>query len=63
MSIFGGGGGSSIPAPAPVKRAPVRVEPNLDRARAKMDIRSRQRRSLAVNRPLGEPTVRRITLG
>ena len=58
---FGGGGGSSIPAP--VKRAPVRVEPNLDRARAKMDIRSRQRRSLAVNRPLGEPIVRRATLG
>ena len=59
MGLPGGGGKPDIPAPAKV--APRRVEPDLDRARARRDIR-RQQRSLAT-RPLGEPTLKKQTLG
>jgi hypothetical protein len=60
MGLFGGGGGSDIPAPT--KQAPTRVEPDLDRARARNDVRSRQR-AFAVQRPLGEANVMNRTLG
>ena len=59
--LFGGGGGAKIPAPA--KKSPVKVEPNLDRARAKLDVRSKQRQSLAVQRPMSDANVKRQTLG
>jgi hypothetical protein len=57
---MGFGGGSSMPAPS--KPTPRKVEPLLDRARAKRDILGRQRRSLAT-RPLGEPNIKNVTLG
>lgn len=62
MGFGGGGGKPDIPAPA--KRAPTKVEPNLDEARAKSDIKKRQRRSLATQRPmLSEAKVKQTTLG
>ena len=60
MGLFGGGGSPDIPAPT--RQAPTRVEPDLDRARARNDVRSRQR-ALAVARPLGEPNIQTRTLG
>lgn len=60
MSLFGSGSGKM---PDPVKKSPVRVEPDLDRARSQQDVRSRQRKSLAVQRPFGEPMLKKVTLG
>jgi len=57
-----GGGGSTSKIPAPTKRGPVAVEPNLDRARAEMAI-SKRRRTLATRRDMIEPTLKTQTLG
>lgn len=58
--LFGDGGGQEIPAPS--KPRPRKIEPDLDRARAKRDVRSRQK-SLATSRPLGQANIKTSTLG
>lgn len=58
--LFGGGGKPEIPAPS--KPRPRKIEPDLDRARAKRDIRSRQK-SLATSRPLGPAQTKQVKLG
>lgn len=58
--LFGGGGEPDIPQAT--KKAPRRVEPDLDRARAKRDIRSKQK-SLATSRPLDQANIKARTLG
>jgi len=57
-----GGGGDTPDIPAPSKPRPSKIEPDLDRARAKRDIRSRQR-SLATSRPSGQAQTKEKTLG
>lgn len=54
------GGGGDIPAPS--KPRPRKVEPDLDRARSKRDIKSRQA-SFATKAPLGEARTKTVTLG
>jgi len=58
--LFGGGGSPDIPAPS--KPRPTKVEPDLERARSKRDIKSRQK-SLAARAPLGEARTKTSTLG
>ena len=59
-----GGKKSDISAiPSPSKPRPTRIEPDLERARKKKDIRSRQISSLATRAPLGEARTKSAVLG